>query len=132
MPRATNNPASRKRRKKVLKQARGFYSGRHRLFRTANENVMRALQYAFNDRKQKKREYRRLWIARINAACRQNGMAYSRLINGLNMAGVEIDRKMLAEIAINDPKGFTSLVEQARTALKSSKEPSAARTVPTL
>ena len=132
MPRATNNPASRARRKKVLKRSRGSYSGRHRLFRTANENVMRALQYAFTDRKQKKREYRRLWIARINAACRQNGMAYSRLINGLSLISVEIDRKMLAEIAINDPAAFTALVERARTALKSSKEASAARTVPAI
>lgn len=130
--RAINNVASRRRRKKVLKAARGYYSGRHRLFQNAKETVRRALQYAYRDRKQKKRNFRALWITRINAACRQNGMPYSRLINGLKMGGVEIDRKMLSEIATNDPETFTALVEKARKGLETSKDPNAARTVPVL
>jgi large subunit ribosomal protein L20 len=130
--RSTNNPASRRRRKKILKWARGYYSGRHRLFQNAKETVKRALAYAFRDRRVKKRDYRALWIARINAACRLNGMPYSRLINGLKMAGVALDRKMLSEIAIHDPQGFAQIVDKARTALKGSKEHTAARTVPAL
>ncbi len=128
--RAINNVASRRRRKKVLKAARGYYSGRRRLFQNAKETLKRALQYAYRDRKQKKRNFRRLWITRINAACRLNGMSYSRLINGLKMANVELDRKMLSEIAINDPAGFTAIVERARKALENSTEKTAARTVP--
>ncbi|MDK2970928.1 MAG: large subunit ribosomal protein [Candidatus Sumerlaeota bacterium] len=130
MARVKNTPATKSRRKKILKAARGAYSGRHRLFKSAKETVQKGWQYAYNDRKLKKREYRALWIVRINAACRENGMAYSRLINGLNMAGIEIDRKMLAEIAVNDPAAFTSIVETARKALETSKEPTAARQVP--
>ena len=130
--RTKNSVATRRRRKKVMKAARGYFSGRHRLFKNAKETVRRALQYAFRDRKQKKRNMRMLWIARINAACRLNGMAYSRLINGLKMAEVELDRKMLSEIAINDPEGFASIVETARAALKNSKEATAARTVPAI
>lgn len=132
MPRAKNVVQTRARRKKVLKAARGAYQGRHRLFKNAKETVRKGLAYAYRDRKAKKREFRQLWIARINAACRANGIAYSRLINGLNIAGIEIDRKMLAEIAIHDAAGFTALVEKARTALESSPEPTAARTVPAL
>ncbi|MBX3730764.1 MAG: 50S ribosomal protein L20 [Candidatus Sumerlaeia bacterium] len=132
MARVKNTPATKARRKKVLKAARGAYSGRHRLFKNAKETVIRGLAYAYRDRKQKKREFRALWIARINAACRENGMPYSRLINGLDLAGIEIDRKMLSELAINDPAGFTALVGVARKALESSKEPSAARVVPRL
>ncbi|MDX2177473.1 MAG: 50S ribosomal protein L20 [Candidatus Sumerlaeia bacterium] len=128
--RATNNPASRRRRKKMLKLARGYFSGRHRLFQNAKETVRRALRYAFRDRKQNKRNFRRLWIARINAACRQNGMPYSRMINGLNLAGIQINRKMLSEIAIHDAAGFTKLVESARAALeKHSPDKHAARRV---
>ncbi len=127
--RATNNPASRRRRKKVLKMARGYYSGRRRLFQNAKETVRRALQYAYRDRKQKKRNFRMLWIARINAACRMNGMPYSRLVNGLKLAGIELDRKMLSDIAVNDPDGFRSIVDRARTALETSREKTAARTV---
>ncbi len=132
MPRATNNVASRARRKKVLKAAKGAFGGRHRLFRNANETVKRGLAYAYRDRKQNKRNFRALWITRINAACRQNGISYSRLINGLTMAGVEIDRKMLSEIAINDAEGFASIVQQAKTALQSSPEKSASRTAPSI
>ncbi len=127
--RATNNLASRRRRKKVLKMARGYYSGRRRLFQNAKETVRRALQYAYRDRKQKKRNFRMLWIARINAACRMNGMPYSRLVNGLKLAGIELDRKMLSDIAVNDPDGFRSIVDRARTALETSREKTAARTV---
>ncbi len=127
--RATNNPASRRRRKKVLKMARGYYSGRRRLFQNAKETVRRALQYAYRDRKQKKRNFRMLWIARINAACRMNGMPYSRLINGLKLAGIELDRKMLSDIAVNDPEAFKAVVDRARTALETSRDKDAARTV---
>ena len=130
--RAINNVASRRRRKKVLKAARGYYQGRHRLFQNAKETVKRALQYAFRDRRQKKRNIRMMWIARINAACRMNGMAYSRLINGLKIAGIELDRKMLSEVAINDPAGFTAIVERARKALETSPEKTAARVVPSI
>ena len=112
--RATNNPASRRRRKKLLKAARGYYSGRHRLFQNAKETLRRGLRYAYRDRKQNKRNFRRMWIARINAACRANGIPYSRLINGLNMAGIQIDRKMLSEIAIFEPQIFDELVELAK------------------
>lgn len=127
--RSTNNPASRRRRKKILRLARGYYSGRHRLFQNAKETVRRALRYAFRDRKQNKRNFRKLWIARINAACRNNGMPYSRLINGLKLAGIAIDRKMLSEIAIHDAAGFTAIVEAARKALASCPEKSALRKV---
>lgn len=127
--RAINNVASRRRRKKVLKAARGYYSGRHRLFQNAKETVRRALQYAFRDRKQKKRNIRMMWIARINAACRLNGMSYSRLINGLKLSGIELDRKMLSEVAINDPEAFTAIVDRARRALEAGKDKTAARKV---
>jgi large subunit ribosomal protein L20 len=130
--RATNNVASRRRRKKLLKMARGYFSGRHRLFQNAKETVKRALVYAYRDRKQKKRNVRMMWIARINAACRMNGIAYSRLINGLKMSHIELDRKMLSEIAINDPAAFTAIVERAFKALKTSPEKTAARKVPAL
>jgi len=129
MPRATNNPASRQRRKKVLKAARGSYSGRHRLYQNAKETVKRGLQYAYRDRKQKKRNFRSLWIQRINAACRENGLSYSRLINGLSIAGVEVDRKMLSEIAIHDPEGFKAIVDRAKKALEASPDKNAAREV---
>lgn len=129
MSRATNNPASRRRRKKILRLARGSYSGRHRLYQNARETVKRSLQYAFRDRKAKKREFRHLWIARINAACRMNGISYSRFMNGLKIAGIEVDRKMLADIAVRDEATFTRLVEQASEALKKSPDPSAIRKV---
>ena len=128
--RSTNNPASRRRRKKLLKAARGYYSGRHRLFQNAKETLRRALRYAFRDRKQVKRNFRKIWIARINAACRANGIPYSRLINGLHLAKIEIDRKMLSELAIHDAEGFKAIVEKARAVLGKHKDKVAARTVP--
>ena len=129
MPRATNNPASRRRRRKILKQARGYFSGRHRLFQNAKESVHRSLQYAFRDRRAKKREFRALWIARINAACRMNEISYSRFMNGLHMAHVDIDRKMLADLAVKDEGAFKQLVDVAREALKGSADRSATRLV---
>lgn len=113
MPRATNNPASRRRRKKVLKRAKGFWGGRSRLFRTAHETVMRAEVYATRDRKQRKRQFRRLWTVRINAACRQFGTTYSRFIAGLKKAKIEMDRKSLADLAAKDSGAFKKLVELA-------------------
>jgi large subunit ribosomal protein L20 len=129
MPRATNNPASRRRRKKILKLARGSFSGRHRLFQNAKETVYRSLQYAFRDRRAKKREFRALWIARINAACRMAGISYSRFMNGLKIAGVEVDRKMLADLAVRDLAAFNRIVDTARKALEKSPDKSAVRTV---
>ena len=111
MPRATNNPASRQRRKKVLKRAKGFWGGRRRLYRTARETVIRAMDYATRDRKQRKRQFRRLWTVRINAACRNFGMSYSRFIAGLKKAKISLDRKSLAELAVKDQKAFGKLVE---------------------
>jgi large subunit ribosomal protein L20 len=118
MPRATNNVASRARRKKVLKQAKGFYSGRRKLFQNAKETVVRAGVYAYAGRKQKKREYRALWIARINAAVRSRDFTYSRFIDGLKKAGLEMDRKSLSEVAIHDPATFDLYVEKAKKALE--------------
>ncbi|HOK53784.1 MAG TPA: 50S ribosomal protein L20 [Armatimonadota bacterium] len=103
-----------KRHKKVLDRAKGYWGGRSRLFKTAKEAVMHSMQYAYRDRRNKKREFRRLWIARINAACREQGMTYGRFIEGLSKAGVQLDRKMLSEMAIHDAQGFAKLVEQAR------------------
>ncbi len=117
MPRATNNPASRRRRKKVLKQAKGYYAGRRKLFQNANETVKRALAYAYRDRKVKKREFRQLWIARINAATRQSDLTYSRFMAGLRMAGIEVDRKILSELAVSDSASFQQYVEIAKGAL---------------
>lgn len=116
MPRTKNTVAGRERRKKVLKQAKGFRGGRRTLYRTARETVDRALVYAYRDRKQRKRHFRTLWIARINAAARINGLSYSRFINGLKRAEVDIDRKMLAEMAVNDSDGFRKLADVARAA----------------
>ena len=103
------------RRVKVLKQAKGYFGSKHKLYKTAKEQVMHSLKYAYRDRRQNKREMRKLWITRINAACRMNGISYSKFINGLNKAGVEINRKMLSEIAINDENAFTNLVNIAKT-----------------
>ncbi len=107
----------RRRHKKLLKQARGFYSGRRKHFRKAKEQLERSLVYAYRDRRQKKRDFRRLWITRINAACRLNDMSYSKFINGLNKAGIELDRKILADMAMNDAQAFTKVVEAAKAAL---------------
>ena len=109
---------TRKRRNKTLKLAKGYYGSKSRLFKTAKQAVMKSGQYAYIGRKQKKREFRKLWITRISAACKMNGMNYSTFINGLNKAGVSLNRKMLSEIAISDPAAFTALTEQAIAALK--------------
>jgi large subunit ribosomal protein L20 len=118
MPRVKGGTISRARHKKVLKQAKGYFGSKHRLYRTANEQVMHSLKYAYRDRKQNKREFRKLWITRINAACRENGISYSKFINGLTKAEVAINRKMLSEIAIQDPKAFSELVVVAKDALE--------------
>jgi len=118
MARVKGGLNAKKRHKKVLKAAKGFYGAKHRIFRAANPAVMRAMRSAQMGRKLRKREYRSLWIARINAAARMNGMSYSRLMDGLKKAGVEINRKMLSEIAIYDAAGFTKLCETAKAALK--------------
>ena len=117
MPRVRNSVASRRRRKKVLKQARGYFGGRSRLFRTAREAVNRAQAYSYRDRRVRKRDFRKLWIARINAAARLNGVSYSQLLHGLNQASVTINRKILADLAVRDPEAFTAVVEQARAHL---------------
>ena len=109
MPRATNNPASRRRRKRYLTAAKGYRGARSKLYRTAREAVEKGLQYAYRDRRNRKRDFRKLWIARINAATRQNGMSYSRFINGLKKANVELDRKVLAEMAVSDQASFAKV-----------------------
>ena len=113
MPRAKKSVSSRKRRKKIIKQAKGYFGARSRLYRTATEAVDRAMRYAYRDRKARKRDFRRLWIVRINAAARVNNVSYSRLIDGMNKTGVEIDRKILADLAVNDPMGFSEIVSIA-------------------
>jgi len=117
MPRVKSSVARRRRHKKVLKQAKGYRGRRSKWFKKANESVMRGLQYAYRDRKVRKRDFRSLWIQRINAAARENGISYSRLMHGLNKARVEIDRKVLADLAVSDPKAFASIVEKAQSAL---------------
>ncbi len=117
MPRAKGGTISRARHKKVLKQAKGYFGSKHRLYRTANEQLMNSLAYSYRDRRQKKRDFRKLWITRINAACRMNDISYSKFINGLNLAGVEVNRKMLSEIAIDSPETFAELVNTAKAAL---------------
>lgn len=118
MPRATNNPASRRRRKKILKKAKGFFQGRRKLYRQAKETVIRGMAFAFRDRKARKREFRSLWNIRINAACRENGISYSRFISGLKKGKVSLDRKSLAELALKEPQTFKRLVEVAKNASK--------------
>ena len=117
MPRVKGGYVTRQRRKKVLKLAKGYFGSKHTLYKTAHEQVMRSLAYSYRDRKVRKRDFRKLWIQRINAACQLNGMKYSRFINGLNRAGIEVNRKMLAEMAVNDAKGFAQLVELAKQGL---------------
>ena len=121
MPRVKGGYTTRRRRKAVLKLAKGYYGSKHALYRTAHEQVMRSLAYAFRDRKQRKREFRKLWIQRINAACQLNGTKYSLFIAGLANAGIEINRKMLAEMAVNDAEGFAALVKTAMAAPKKAK-----------
>lgn len=117
MPRVKTGVVRHRRHKKVLKLARGFYSGRRKHFRKAKEQLERSMQYAFRDRKQKKREFRKLWIIRINAACRLNGMNYSNFMNGLKRANIELDRKILADMAMNDANAFTALTTLSKAAL---------------
>lgn len=117
MARVKSGKTNRARHKKVLKLAKGYWGGKHRLFRPANETVMKALFYARRDRRQKKRNFRRLWIARINAAARMNGISYSQLMNGLHKAGIQLNRKVLAEMAISDEAGFAELVAKAKAAI---------------
>lgn len=118
MARVKGGFTTRRRRKKILKLAKGYYGAKHSLYRTANEQVMHSYAYAYRDRRQVKRDMRKLWIARINAAARMNEISYSKLMHGLKLAGIEINRKMLSEIAIIDPKGFTAIVDTAKKALK--------------
>ena len=117
MPRVKGGTTNRARHKKVLKMAKGYFGSKHRLYRTAHEQVMHSLKYAYRDRRQTKRNMRKLWITRINAACRMNDISYSKFINGLAKAEVTVNRKMLSEIAIDNPKSFTELVEIAKDAL---------------
>src|SRR3989338_3643972 len=117
MSRATNRIASRNRRKKILKKAKGYRGGQSKLFRTATEKVNRALQFAFRDRRVKKRDFRALWITRIGIAAKINGLSYSKFISGLKKAGVGLDRKVLSELAVSDPLAFTKIVELAKAKL---------------
>lgn len=114
MPRVTNAPQSRRRRKKILKEAKGYRAGRSKLLKTATVAVMRSGQYAYRDRKKRKGDFRRLWIIRINAAARENGLSYSRLIMGLKNADIALDRKILAEMAVNDPQGFSEIAKMVK------------------
>jgi large subunit ribosomal protein L20 len=118
MPRTKHGVPSKSRKKKILKRAKGYFGSRHRLYRTARESVNRALMYAYRDRRARKRDFRKLWITRINAAARLNGMSYSRLMDGLKKSNIEINRKVLAELAINDAQGFTKLAEIAKESLQ--------------
>ena len=117
MPRVKRGVTARARHKKVLNEAKGYYGARSKVFRVAKQAVIKAGQYAYRDRRQKKRQFRALWIVRINAAAHENGLSDSRLINGLKQAGVEVDRKVLADIAFHDKDGFAALAEQAKDAL---------------
>ncbi len=118
MARVKGGTVTRKRRKKVLKLAKGYYGSKHILFKTAKEQVMNSYNYAYRDRRQKKRDFRKLWIARINAAARMNGLSYSKLMHGLKLAEIDINRKMLADLAVHDATAFTALADQAKAALK--------------
>lgn len=114
MPRARNSTSRKRRKKKVLKEARGQFGGRSKLYRSAKNAVERGWSYAYRDRRQKKRDFRRLWITRINAAARENGLSYSRFVGGLKTAGIELNRKMLADLAVRDPAAFSELAEVAK------------------
>lgn len=123
MPRVKGGYTTRRRRKAVLKLAKGYYGSKHTLYKTAHEQVMRSLAYAYRDRKARKRDFRKLWISRINAACQLNGLKYSRFVNGLAKANIAINRKMLAEMAVNDPTAFANLCELAQQALNKKTKP---------
>ncbi|ABY45563.1 50S ribosomal protein L20 [Bacillus mycoides] len=114
MPRVKGGTVTRQRRKKVIKLAKGYYGSKSTLFKVANQQVMKSLMYAFRDRRQKKRDFRKLWITRINAAARMNGLSYSRLMHGLKNAGIEVNRKMLADLAVHDEKAFAELATVAK------------------
>ena len=114
MPRVKTGVVRRRKHKKILKQAKGYWGSRSKNIKRAKETLLNAAEHSYADRRKKKRVFRRLWIARINAAARQNGLSYSKLMHGLKAAGIEIDRKMLADIAVRDPQGFAALVEQAK------------------
>ncbi|XOB98287.1 50S ribosomal protein L20 [Deinococcota bacterium DY0809b] len=116
MPRAKTGVVRRRKHKKILKQAKGYWGSRSKNIKRAKETLLNAAEHSYADRRKKKRVFRRLWIARINAAARQNGLSYSKLMHGLKAAGIEVDRKMLADIAVRDPEGFAALVEQAKKA----------------
>ena len=117
MARVKGGTVARARRKKVLKEAKGYFGSKHRLYKTAHEQLMHSGEYAFRDRRQNKRNFRKLWIARINAACRENEISYSKFINGLNKAGINVNRKMLSELAIDNREGFSELVKIAKDSL---------------
>ncbi|MBV2091366.1 MAG: 50S ribosomal protein L20 [Candidatus Thiodiazotropha taylori] len=119
MSRVKRGVQARARHKKVLDEAKGYYGARRKVYRVAKQAVIKAGQYAYRDRRQKKRQFRALWIARINAGARDNGLSYSRMINGLHLANIEVDRKMLADLAVNDKAAFSVLAEQAKAALSS-------------
>ncbi|AST06499.1 50S ribosomal protein L20 [Anoxybacillus flavithermus] len=114
MPRVKGGTVTRRRRKKILKLAKGYFGSKHRLYKVANQQVMKSLMYAYRDRRQRKRDFRKLWITRINAAARMNGLSYSRLMHGLKLAGIEVNRKMLADLAVNDAAAFTQLANIAK------------------
>jgi len=120
MPRVKRGVQAHARHKKVLKSAKGYYGARSKVYRVAKQAVIKAGQYAYRDRRQRKRQFRALWITRINAAARLHGLSYSRLINGLSLAEIEIDRKVLADIAVHDPEGFGAIAEQAKAGLAQS------------
>ena len=115
MARVKRSVHARKKRRKVLEQAKGYYGNKSRSYRAANEQLLHSMQYAFRDRRARKGDFRKLWIQRINAGARQHGLSYSRLINGLHVAGVEIDRKILADLAVRDPEAFAQLIQETAT-----------------
>jgi len=117
MPRVKGGTVTRKRRNRVLKLAKGYYGSKHKLFKVANQQVMKSFNYAYRDRRQRKREFRRLWITRINAAARMNGVSYSTLMHGLKVAGIDVNRKMLADLAVTDAQAFTQLADAAKKAI---------------
>ena len=126
MPRVKRGTMTNKRHKKVLESAKGYWGGKSRLFKTAHEQWMKSGNYAYRDRRNKKRAFRALWIVRISAACRAQGVSYSRFMEGLTKAGIDLDRKILASLAVSDPDTFTQLVAQAASALKTAGEPATA------
>lgn len=114
MPRVKGGTVTRKRRNRVLKLAKGYFGSKHRLYKVANQQVMKSYNYAYRDRRQKKRDFRKLWITRINAAARMNGLSYSTLMHGLKVAGIDVNRKMLADLAVTDAQAFAQLAEAAK------------------